>query len=591
MGPCAAAAPARIDPRAFLWLLVALSAATMNAPQDVWDTIHHLRVPDTDDAMRLAGVRDLLAGQGWFDNVQHRFLPPGVPSHWSRLVDAPIAGLILALTPLAGRPLAEGLTALLWPALLFGLFCLVLYRGARASFGPRAALLAVLAATQTFGVTTQFQAGRVDHHNVQLVAILALGFCLVRGGLRPGLAGGGLAALSLAVGLEGLPYVALAAVFLAGDWALRGRPALPAFLGFALGLGIAAPALFAAQTAPHLWGVGTCDALSPPWLLLAVGGLGTALACAGLDDRLTARPARLGLLAVCGAALVAGFALADPACLGGPFPGMTPLVRERWLLTVNEMASLPRFVAERRWEGLVFYPVMLLASLAAAWGALGGPHRRAWAVAALFLWAGLVLGVMQFRGLYVATGLVPLVAGAVIDRALTLSRRADVPGWRRWSAAGLGAGLVSSLWLAPAALGETVAPAPTTGDTGAAVACHADAAVRPLAALEPGLVLAPIFLGPSILLRTPHAVVAAPYHRAIPGLTAAIEGLGGTEDDLRRTVAALGVRYVVACPGRPAADLHWETAFATRLARGEAEAGWLEPVPVPGRLKVWRVVR
>ncbi len=66
----------------------------------MWETIHHLRVPDTDDAMRLVEVRDLLAGQGWYDNVQYRFLPPGgVPSHWSRLVDAPIAGLILAFTP------------------------------------------------------------------------------------------------------------------------------------------------------------------------------------------------------------------------------------------------------------------------------------------------------------------------------------------------------------------------------------------------------------------------------------------------------------------------------------------------------------
>lgn len=587
------ASRARIDPRAFLWVLVALSLATMNAPPDVWDTVRHLRVPDTDDAMRLAEVRDLISGQGWYDNVQHRFLAPeGVPSHWSRLVDAPVAGLILGLSPLVGRAVAEGLTAVLWPVLLFGLFCVVLYRGVRASFGVRAAVLAVLAATQTFGIAVQFQAGRVDHHNVQIVAILGLGFCMIRGGLGAGLVGGALAAVSLAVGLEGLPYVALGALYLAGEWCLRGRPALPVLAGFGLGLGLAAPLLFAAQTAPGLWGATRCDALSAPWLWLATGGLGFAAAAAGLDRHLGSIRSRLALAAACGAALLGGFALVFPVCLGGPFPGMTPLVREHWLLTVNEMASVPKFVARGQWEILVFYPVMLIASLAAARMAWRGPRRRAWSIAALFLWPGLILGFFQFRGIYVATGLVPLVAGAVIDRALTMADERGIGAARRFAAAGLAASLVSSVWLVPAALAEILFPAtPAVGDPAGARACLGDAAVAPLKALPPGTVLAPIFMGPSILLHTPHAIVAAPYHRAIPGLTAAIEGLGGTEADLRRAIETFGVRYLVTCPARPGDDLQTETAFATRLATGAASSGWLEPVAVPGGLKVWRVMR
>ena len=88
--------------------------------------------------------------------------------------------------------------------LLLGLYALVLYRGTQRVFYTRAAILAVLAATQTFGLTVQFRAGRVDHHNVQLIAILGLGFCLIRGGLLAGMLAGALAALSLAVGLEGI---------------------------------------------------------------------------------------------------------------------------------------------------------------------------------------------------------------------------------------------------------------------------------------------------------------------------------------------------------------------------------------------------
>jgi hypothetical protein len=38
----------------------------------------------TDDAMRLVEVRDLLAGQAWFDLTQHRLDPPqGSLMHWS----------------------------------------------------------------------------------------------------------------------------------------------------------------------------------------------------------------------------------------------------------------------------------------------------------------------------------------------------------------------------------------------------------------------------------------------------------------------------------------------------------------------------
>ena len=60
------------------------------------------RYPDPDDVLRMVQVRDLLAGQGWFDLTQHRLDAPagGVAMHWSRLVDLPLAGLIFILAPL-----------------------------------------------------------------------------------------------------------------------------------------------------------------------------------------------------------------------------------------------------------------------------------------------------------------------------------------------------------------------------------------------------------------------------------------------------------------------------------------------------------
>src|SRR3546814_9405936 len=43
-------------------------------------------------------VRALLDGQGWFDLRRYRLDPPnGADIHWSRLVDLPLAGLMLLL--------------------------------------------------------------------------------------------------------------------------------------------------------------------------------------------------------------------------------------------------------------------------------------------------------------------------------------------------------------------------------------------------------------------------------------------------------------------------------------------------------------
>ncbi len=91
---CPESPPARgaLDTRVLvgmIWLatVVAYLAASFGQGGDL----------STDDAMRLVQVRDLLAGQNWFDLTQHRLSPPaGVTMHWSRLIDLPLAALICA---------------------------------------------------------------------------------------------------------------------------------------------------------------------------------------------------------------------------------------------------------------------------------------------------------------------------------------------------------------------------------------------------------------------------------------------------------------------------------------------------------------
>ena len=68
--------------------LILLAVAATRIPDNQY--------PGPDDALRLVQVRDLLAGQPWFDLHQYRMTPPdGTLMHWSRLVAIPIAGMIL----------------------------------------------------------------------------------------------------------------------------------------------------------------------------------------------------------------------------------------------------------------------------------------------------------------------------------------------------------------------------------------------------------------------------------------------------------------------------------------------------------------
>jgi hypothetical protein len=88
---------------------------------DRWGAIHWLALGDTDDNMRLMQVRGLLSGQGWYDLRQYRLNPPeGFNIHWSRLVDLPIAALILVLKPFLGTPWAERIACGVAPIIPLG---------------------------------------------------------------------------------------------------------------------------------------------------------------------------------------------------------------------------------------------------------------------------------------------------------------------------------------------------------------------------------------------------------------------------------------------------------------------------------------
>ena len=536
---------------------------------------------DTDDAMRFTVVRDLLAGQDWFDPVQHRLNTPfGAEMHWSRLVDLPIAALILLLRPLAGTA-AELAAAQIWPLILL-LGLLSLSAKITVKLAGRDGLLPALVLTALCLVTlVEFAPGRIDHHSVGILLTLTMLYCTMEALNRPRLAAGaGLAAAAaLAVAIENLPPTAAAIMAFGLMWALAPAHAV-ALRIFGLSFAGGALALAALTLSPDRWLLPACDAISVVYVT-AAAGVGIAfVALSMLPVRQTW--ARLGLGVVAAGALAGGLVLVFPQCLGGPYSQLDPWLAEHWMSRVGEAAPI--------WESLGGTPSyilgtavpVLLALAATAWRLLRGSagDRGQWLIYALFLAVAAVVMLVQVRGARIAAELaVPAGAWLILAaRNRYLARRGPL------EIAGLVASWIGFAGIVIAAAATVMNPAapPPPGSSGAEAAgkkqaCLMQDAFAGLASLPPARVMTPVDLGAHVLAFTPHQVVAAPYHRNQQGIRDAMEFFNQPMEEARAILDARGIGLVAVCPQLPEMAGLAEAAddsFVKLYARG-ALPGWL----------------
>ena len=123
---------------------LALLLAAVWAWRD-WAALSMLRLPDTDDVMRLQQIRDWLGGQGFGDLAQHRLGAAGLEMHWSRLPDLAPGAIIALLTPVTGAHAAELVAVILWPLLLFAAALMLVASIAREVRAPAPVVVVVAA--------------------------------------------------------------------------------------------------------------------------------------------------------------------------------------------------------------------------------------------------------------------------------------------------------------------------------------------------------------------------------------------------------------------------------------------------------------
>ena len=555
-----------------------------------WRAVVAFDFPDTDDAMRLQQVRDWLGGQPWSDLTQHRMgFGSGFAMHWSRVVDLPLAAVIGVAKPLIGQATAERIACAGVPLITLG--CVM---GLQARLCARLipwawAGLAAAAIVPTADWTRNLMMPmRIDHHGWQLTLLL-----VVAGGLvarRPAWGGAAAAvasALALAIGLEMLPFVAVAgAVVVARAVAVPERETAR-LRAYGAGLLIAAP-LFYIMFVPAAGRLATaCDAFGPPVLAAAAGGGALSLLLSFLPP---ARWLRAGTAALGGALLLALLAHTFPACLADPYAGIGPGAR-RWLDSVGEAMPVLHFPPSQV-TGMLTMPLLGLAG--SAWRLAHTPGRRldwgsiaalqATAIGLLF-WQVRVMGAAELLAipgtLALAVGVVPVLLRAP-GRPLGAVAAAIAMALATGASGTFTETVVDRIWPRPRF--NSVSDA--GGD------CASARAYAPLGAMPHARIINFIDLGPALLVRTPHTVLAGPYHRNAAAISQSLDFWLGSPAQARAIAVQDRATLALACAGGPEDSIYRRQAprGLWALTRAGQLPPWLHAVGAarPG-MRLYRI--
>jgi len=557
-----------------------------------WGAILGFGLGDTDDNIRFAQVQAWLNGQGWYDLRQYRLDPPvGASIHWSRLVDLPIAGLILTLKPFFGTIVANKAAVAIAPllALAGAMFGLALAVRRLVDSESYVLAMAILACAQT--ALLMWMPLRIDHHGWQLATLIVTLAGLadpkpVRGALTVALA----TTCSLVIGLEFLPYAALAAGVLALRWVWNAGDETQRLrvYGASLAIGCAVGfALFASydNRAPR------CDALTPVWLSVALGGGGLLVLLSTLT--IADRRWRFAAAFAAGALLAAGFALGWPQCLGRP-EHMSPELEKLWFANIRE--AKPLYLHDWRIAlPIIALPVVgMVGSLIALWRARATERFAPWAAAALFsifscgmlVWQTRAGPSAQLLAVPGATALGWMLLPRLLEHRLMVVRLfGTVAAFLVVS----GLFMVFTLNLIP----EKPVSEGRRQINRANGRCPTLAALRPIAALPPATIFTFVDFGPRLIATTHHSAIAGPYHRNGDAILDVQHAFRGDAETAHRVMLKHHASLLLLCPGMSESTIYAAQAkngFYVQLMQGEVPA-WLEPMPLPPNspFKLWRI--
>ncbi|WP_440978828.1 AcrB/AcrD/AcrF family protein [Sphingomonas pseudosanguinis] len=569
------------------WVMIVWLAVTGWYLYDRWGQIRWWSLGDTDDNIRLMQVRAWLDGQGWYDLRQYRLNPPGgFDIHWSRIVDLPIAGLILFFRLFTTPAWAERIACGLAPLLPLSVVMLALSATLRRLVSPFAwpvGLGLLLCANATM---LMYMPMRIDHHGWQLamLAVTVAGLCdphARRGGALVGLA----SAVSLAIGLEMLPYAAMAGAILTLRW-VWDRAEAPRLAVYALTLGGGSAAGFAAFASNANYAM-RCDALTPVWLSVTVVAGALLFVMARINP--ASRAARLGLAVVAGGIIAGGFASLFPQCLTRP-EQVSPELQRNWLNNVREAKPIYKHPLRVALPMAIMPVVGMIGAIAAAirYRTMG------WTAIALFTGFACAMLLWQVRAAPAGQMLAVPGIAALLWMALPWINRLRSPLLRvpvMVAAVLLPTGIVAGLILKklPAAQANAYAQRVNRA-TGQ---CVRTSVLTRVNAYPKATVFTFVDLGPRLIVTTHHNAIAGPYHRNGDAILDVQHAFQGNEVQARAIMKRHGATLLLICPDMAESTNYRARApggFYDRMAHGWVP-DWLTPLPLPkgSPLRLYRI--
>jgi hypothetical protein len=438
-----------------------------------------------------------------------------------------------------------------------------------------------------------FMPDRIDHHGWQL-ALLATSLAgiadpkRVRGGLVLGIT----SALSLAIGLEMIIYLALAGAAMVLFWVADAeeRERLRAY-ALSMTAGTALSFLIFASNDNR---GAVCDALSPVYLSDALLGGALMYGLAWLSPGDWKR--RL-VLAVVAGAVIAGFhASLWPQCLQKP-EHISPEAQRLWMNYVKEARPVYRhgwriasLIVALPITGAIGWIILawvrrrdrellrrivgvavpgLAASLLLLWQTRTGPAAQMMAVvgAAALVW---IVFPLFWRSRYQWVQVAGAVAVIVIGAGAVVPLVLDFIPEGKPSASGAkidrANALCSSLW-----------------------------GLHPIALQPKGLVFTYVDLGPRLITLTHHDAITGPYHRNWRQIVDVMKAWRGSAEQAHRIIVdKYHADYVLSCPNSSTTTIFMSevpNGFYGQLTRGQVPK-WLQPVPLPkdSPFQMWKVV-
>lgn len=545
-------------------------------------------LPGNDDFMRLQQIRDLLAGQSWFDVSQSRMLSPESGAmHWSRIPDLPVALLILVLSPVLGAPLAESVSITVWPIFLAAgaLFLIVsIVRKLDLPALSQACALAFFLAPASLG---NFAPGRIDHHGLLIVLTLA-GFAAListNRSARSALLLGVALVMLAATALEGLIYAVVLIGLLGLSWIVVGHRESVRMTIVGAVLFVSAPLAFTLDAPGYLRAASFCDAYSLPHMSALMFGGGLLIGLGVFAGQLIDVRSRFAFGVFVGLATLCLFAIIPPGCFGDPYAALPSSVRDMWLQNVSEAQGLFKVFASDLSLAISRFGFLAVAMVAALVLLLRAGHGsylpRALLCVALLAMA--ILSGWQIRGASFGTAFASIAAGGLIGQLLL--------DWRKERGAPRAAIAFAGVLLLPPANWALVGArlegqSISNASPAASATCRDPGFYREIGDQPMLTIFGPVDLGTTVLVHTNHNMFAGPYHRNPQGIESIGTVFSGTVPAARTELARLQADHVLFCTNLSETNHYLkpsDQSFAATLNRGETIA-WLETVAgAPGQ--------